>query len=94
MVFARRHPGLKSFTSDRVRKRMPSSADLNECFRRTEKNMLKSAGASTQPCFTPQFTPLLMSITSIKHASIILHSALCPIMKWLDVAKEFWRAAS
>lgn len=36
----------KSFPSDRVRNKMPSSADLNECFRRTEKKMLKSVGAS------------------------------------------------
>ena len=55
LVFIRRRAGLKSFPSDRVRNRMPSSADLNACFRRTEKKMLKSVGASTQPFFTPLF---------------------------------------
>lgn len=51
-----RAKSVKTFPSDRVRNRMPSSADLNACFRRTEK-MLKSVGASTQPCFTPLFMP-------------------------------------
>ena len=65
---------VEEFPPDRVRNRMPSSVDLNACFRRTERKMLKSVGANTQPCFTPLFMCL-------RQASIILYSASCPIMK-------------
>ena len=65
LVVVRRHAGLKSFLSDRVRNRMPSSADLKACYRRTENKMLMSVGASTQPCFTPLF---------MQNASVMLPS--------------------
>ena len=52
LVLARERAGLKSFPSDRVRNRIPSSTDPNACFRRIEKKMLKSVGTNTQSFFT------------------------------------------
>jgi len=55
---------------------MPSSADLKEWFRRTEKKILKSVGASTQPCFTPLLRPNASDMLPSYHINNITHNAI------------------
>ena len=52
-VLALRRARLKSLSSERVRKYIPSVVVTNRCFSNRPKKLPNSIGARTQPCLTP-----------------------------------------
>ena len=93
LVLAGRRAMLKSLPSALVWMYSPSLQSLKAYWRSMEKNMQKSVGARTEPCFTPLLTGKASEVAPLNH------TVLC-MLSWNDVTTAnrcegqpiFWRS--